>query len=311
MIAFVWEAPRKVTTERRFERLRPAEIWHKIGESPCVFVPSGPLEWHGLQNPIGLDAVKAQALCLRAAAISGGLVFPPTHVHAHTVPWPLGMPAEPDLVEAQALTILRYLARNGARAIVWLSGHGGTEDYLAIRKAALAAMDASDCVIWAGVDAHLITDLEKPMDHAAAIETSLLLHLAPETVDIEALEPDPNIAPQGVGGDDPRTHASPAFGREHADLLIDRMASLATRLVALSGGDPIMQGRHRECLAQQVELDGMIAYARGHLPANDQPSKEPDGWSEHLEAFRCGEYEKAYVAGAAVIARVRSQVHRQ
>ena len=298
------------STERRFERLRPGEIWSILTEFPCVFVPSGPLEWHGLQNPVGLDAVKAQALCLRAVEISGGLVFPPTYLHAHTVPWPLGMPAEEDLVERQTLTVLEYLARNGARAIVWLSGHGGTEDYLSIRKAALSAMEESDCVIWAGVDAHLITDLEKPMDHAAAIETSLLLHLAPETVDIGALDPDPSVAPQGVGGDDPRSHASRECGRERADLLVDRMASLAARLVALSGGEPIMRGRHRECLAQQVELDGMIAYARAHLPPNDQPSKEPDGWSEHLEAFRCGDYEKAHAVGAAVIARVRSQVRR-
>ena len=58
-----------VNKEHRFERLRPNEIWSRIEEFPCVFVPSGPLEWHGLQNPIGLDAVKAQALCLRAADI--------------------------------------------------------------------------------------------------------------------------------------------------------------------------------------------------------------------------------------------------
>ena len=104
-------------TEHRFERLRPREIWHSLEVFPCVYVPSGPLEWHGLQNPIGLDAIKAQALCQRAAERSGGLVFPATQVHAHTVPWPLGMPAQPDLVEGQALTVMRYLASNRVRAI--------------------------------------------------------------------------------------------------------------------------------------------------------------------------------------------------
>ena len=299
------------STDPRLERLRPADIWRSLSEFPCVFVPSGPLEWHGLQNPIGLDAVKAQALCQRAAERAGGLVFPPTYIHAHTVPWPLGMPADPELVENQVLTVLRYLECNGVRAIVWLSGHGGTEDYLAIRKAALAAMHESDCAIWAGVDAHLITDLERPMDHAAAIETSLLLHLAPETVDIAALDPDPDVAPQGVAGDDPRTCANPEFGRERAELLINRMADLATRLVGLSRGDSIARTRHRACLAQQVELDGMIAYARAHMPPDDRPSKDPDGWSDHLEAFRLGDYETAYAAGAAVVARVRGQMLRR
>ena len=297
-------------TERRFERLRPREIWRSLEAFPCVYVPSGPLEWHGLQNPVGLDAIKAQALCLRAAERSGGLVFPTTHVHAHTVPWPLGMPADPELVEGQALTILRYLASNGARAIIWLSGHGGTEDYLPIRKAALAVMKESDCVIWAGVDAHLITDLDKPMDHAAAIETSLLLHLAPECVDVEELDPDPSVAPQGVGGDDPRTCASAGFGEERAELLICRMADLATRLVTLSTGDPIARSRHRECLTQQVELDGMIVYARAHMPGDDRPHKDPVGWSDHLEAYRLGDYEAAFAAGGAVITRIRADIRR-
>ena len=75
-------------------------------------------------------------------------------------------------------------------------------------------MHESDCAIWASVDAHLITDLEQPMDYAAAIETSLLLHLAPETIDIAALDPDPNVAPQGVAGDNPQPCANPEFGRE-------------------------------------------------------------------------------------------------
>ena len=112
----------------------------------------------------------------------------------------------------QPINSALYLARTGAKVVVWLSGHGGTEDYLAIRKAALTAMRVSDCIIWAGVDAHLITDLEKPMDHAAAIETSLLMHLAPETVDLGALDPNPAVVPQGVGGNDPRIHASETFG---------------------------------------------------------------------------------------------------
>ena len=55
----------------------------------------------------------------------------------------------------------------------------------------------------------------------------------------------------------------------------------------------------------------MIAFARARLPAADQPSKEPHGWAEHLEAFRLGDYETAYATGTAVIAKVRGEVRRQ
>ena len=196
------------------------------------------------------------------------------------------MPIPPELVEKQVETILNYLARNGAKVVVWLSGHGGTEDYLAIRKAALTAMRVSDCIIWAGVDAHLIADLG-------------------------VLDPNPAAVPQGVGGDDPRTHASETFGKERTVMLVDRIATLAARLVKVGNQDPVARSRHRECLAQQVELDEMIAFARARLPAADQPSKEPHGWSEHLEAFRLGDYETAYATGTAVIAKVRGEVRRQ
>jgi creatinine amidohydrolase/Fe(II)-dependent formamide hydrolase-like protein len=51
-------------------------------------------------------------------------------------------------------------------------------------------------------------------DHAGAFETSLMMSMHPELVELGRLDPDlskPNI---GVGGDDPRTHASKEFGDE-------------------------------------------------------------------------------------------------
>ena len=121
----------------------------------------------------------------------------------------------------------------------------------------------------------------------------------------------PAVVPQGVGGNDPRTHASETFGKERTAMLVDRIATLAARLVKVGNQDPVARSRHRECLAQQVELDEMIAFARARLPAADQPRKEPHGWSEHLEAFRLGDYETAYATGTAVIAKVRGEVRRQ
>jgi creatinine amidohydrolase len=290
--------------ERRLERCRPGQIWEALKEFPCVYVASGPLEWHGRHNPIGLDTLKAHALCLRAVAQSGGLVFPPVYLQAHTVQWPLGMPVPPPQVQANSADIMRYLSRNGARAIVWLSGHGGAEDYLAIRRAALEVMQGADCVIYTVVDQHMISDLERSMDHAAAIETSLLQHLEPDTVDLTALDPAPDVWPQGVGGEDPRTHASAAKGREYTELLVTRLVEVARRLVTMD--DPILQRRHRQCVAQQVALDDMVVYGRANLASDVAPPKEPSAkWSVHLEAFRTGDYEAAIEAGTAVIDEVR------
>ena len=234
------------SVERRWERCRPQQIWDALAEFPCVYVPSGPLEWHGRQNAVGLDAVKSTAICRRAAERTGGLVYPTVFLGAWEVPWPLGMPAAPDLIQSNTRTVLDYLARNGVKVVIWLGGHGGSEDYLAYRRAALEAMRQSDILVLAAVDSQLLGDFEKPMDHAAAIETSIMMYLHPETVDLHALDPAPDKWPEGVGGDDPRTHASREKGRHYAETLIDRIADAARRLVALD--DPVERRKHRQCV---------------------------------------------------------------
>ena len=290
--------------EHRWERCRPQQIWDALAEFPCVYVPSGPLEWHGRQNAVGLDAVKSTAICRRAADRTGGLVFPTIFLGAHEIPWPLGMPVAPDLIEANALMVLNYLARNGARVVIWLGGHGGSEDYLAYRRAALTAMRQAELLVFSVVDAHLLTDLEPPMDHAAAIETSLMQYLKPATVDLTALDPAPDRWPEGVGGEDPRTHASPERGEHYAETLIDRLTAVARRLVALD--DPVERRKHRQCVAQQVAVDDMIVYARANLASADSPGKTPDGsWDEHLEAYRLGDYDRALEAGRKSIESAR------
>jgi len=293
-------------SETRFERLRPQQIWDALAAFPCTYVPSGPLEWHGRQNPIGLDFLKAHALCLRAAAATGGLVFPPVCLAAQAVPWPLGMPVAQELVQRNATTVLRYLARNGVRAIVWLSGHGGPEDYLEIRRASLAVMHEAEVAIYAVVDQHVISDRERSMDHGAAIETSLMHRLCPETVELGALDSRPEIAPEGVGGQDPRTHASAALGREYADLLVERLAEVARRLVATA--DPVARRQHRQCVAQQVAVDDMVVYSRASLARAHSVDKFPThAWVTHYEAYRLGDYAAALQAGTEVIEWARQR----
>ena len=292
------------SVERRLERCRPQQIWDALAEFSCVYVPSGPLEWHGRHNPVGLDALKVDAVCQQAAAQTGGLVFPTIFFGAHAVPWPLGMPVESQQVQANTQTVLDYLVRNGAQVVVWLSGHGGTEDYSAIRQAALTTMRRSNCLVLAAVDQHFLLDLEPAMDHAAAIETSFMLHLDPETVDLSILDPDPDRWPDGVGGEDPREHASAERGMRYSDVLVDRVAVAAQRLVALN--DPICRRKHVACVAQQVAVDDMVVYGRAHLAGADAPAKIPDeSWHQHLQAYRVGDYDAALAAGQVTIENIR------
>jgi creatinine amidohydrolase len=64
--------------EVQFERMRPSQIAEARRRADVAFLPLGALEWHGVHNPVGVDATKAQSTCIAAAQkLGGGAVFPP------------------------------------------------------------------------------------------------------------------------------------------------------------------------------------------------------------------------------------------
>jgi hypothetical protein len=66
-------------------------------------------------------------------------------------------------------------------------------------------------------------------DHAAKWETSLTQYLFPDLVDMNEAEP-PDKSMDGVGGEDPRIHASKELGEKTAELIIERLGLVANRL---------------------------------------------------------------------------------
>jgi len=66
-------------TKVRFEEMFPWEVAQAMEQAPICYLPLGVLEWHGEHNAVGLDAIKAHALCVDAAEISGGMVVPPLY----------------------------------------------------------------------------------------------------------------------------------------------------------------------------------------------------------------------------------------
>jgi len=66
-----------IPREVRAAYLRPGELLARMDAFPVAFAPLGTLEWHGRQNPLGCDAIKAEALCVAVAEQVGGVVMPP------------------------------------------------------------------------------------------------------------------------------------------------------------------------------------------------------------------------------------------
>lgn len=69
----------------QWERMFPDELEAAFAACPVLYLPYGMCEPHGPQNAIGLDALKAHAICVRAAREHGGIVAPVDYWHIHEV----------------------------------------------------------------------------------------------------------------------------------------------------------------------------------------------------------------------------------
>ena len=67
--------------EVQLQFLRPAELESRAKAFPVVYVPFGPIEWHGHHLPLGCDALKAHGILCKTAETYGGVVYPPFDVN--------------------------------------------------------------------------------------------------------------------------------------------------------------------------------------------------------------------------------------
>lgn len=200
---------------RQIQYLRPDEIRAELEKTPAAYLPLGLLEWHGPHLPYGVDALNAEAVALAAAEISGGLVLPTVYFGTERERDPqtlanLGFDREayivgmdfpanslPSLYAAEELFALvvrehvRLAAHVGFKVLMALSGHGAANQIGVLRR--LAAEFNAQGRIRMLVDVPFTVGAKGMIEvgHASRIETSIMLHLAPETVKLDALPPPP------------------------------------------------------------------------------------------------------------------------
>lgn len=221
-------APREV----RLERLRPLEIEQAMQACPVLFQPLGTIEWHGLHNLVGLDAIKAHHLCVRAAQRAGGLVAPALFGGVGGLEQPHTFVMEPEndvhslLVRGWVEKLCREAVRQGFRAVIILTGHYGAAQQMVIRDLAVRLSRSLGVPVLGTPEYFLALDVGYRGDHAAWGETSLMLYLDPDSVDLSRLAQPPH---RGVGGRDPR-EATRADGEKIAETIIGRLAQLAEQM---------------------------------------------------------------------------------
>ena len=244
--------------EVRYHMLRPGQIVTRREECPVAYIPIGTLEWHGLHNPVGADTLQAEGLALLCAQKGGGLVFPPLYYgesrlealmeanaqDRELIAEKMGLPSDNFLPERQPFTateqalnyqrlLLHILAEAeslGFEVGVLVAGHYPLIDHA---RAAVLQFNQREygkrhgLLAWAMVDYLLVRDQYADAgDHAGGWETSHVMALCPETVDLGVLPPAGETLVGVMGEMDPRD-ATAAFGRE----TLEAAAEIAVREV--------------------------------------------------------------------------------
>ncbi len=216
----------------RYAELLPHEFRKRLAERPIAYLPLGTLEWHGEHLPLGSDAIQSEGLMVECARQLGGIVMPPIHLGpdrakpAEDGKMLIGMDYAESTIPPRQLdgscywvppgfhllmvdAILTQLKRAGFRA-VFADGHGPSRwswvENLPERQARFGLK-------LFGVTKEIARQWKSQVDHAARNETSLMMHLRPDLVDLSQLPPVRSTWPQGVAGEDPRD-ASAAHGKE-------------------------------------------------------------------------------------------------
>lgn len=186
---------------RQLELLRPGQIASEMARCPRVWLPLGTIEYHSHHLPVGLDGLQAHGLCLDAAELAGGLVYPPlwwgTGGGHGAYPWTVMMPDQSELAALLRQTLTRLQAF-GVLQVVLFTGHFADEQ-LAMIAGLASDWNAQNGALQAlalGVNGN--ADALLPADHAGRFETTLLAAYQRQTVDMALL---PSAKPSEEGED--------------------------------------------------------------------------------------------------------------
>jgi creatinine amidohydrolase len=197
-----------------------------------VLVPVGSIEQHGPHLPLDTDTVIADAVAVRAAArLPGTWVAPPVSFGAsgeHQM-FPGTCSIGTDALRTLIVELTRSLCCWCDR-VLYVNGHGGNLDALVPAVAQVA--DEGHDVSWVACATDEV-DL-----HAGITETSLMLHLRPESVRTDRAEAGntaslaeilPTLLVEGVGAVSPNgvlgdpTGATAERGAEVLTAMVERV----------------------------------------------------------------------------------------
>ncbi|MCU0490083.1 MAG: creatininase family protein, partial [Chloroflexaceae bacterium] len=213
----------------RYTELRPDALASIRLAAPVAYLPWGALEWHGPHLPFGVDGFTAEHVAERAVQRTGGVLLPTTWWPITALPHPDSLSIRSDIVRQLWDEIVNGLATAGWEVVVLLSGHYAQGHELVLMEMAEAAMQRHGLLVLALPPLALVD--EEMLDHAALWESSQMLSLRPELVDLDRLGDEPlHPASSAVLGRDPRAQASASLGERVLTMAVERIVRAVEQL---------------------------------------------------------------------------------
>lgn len=220
-----------------YQKLLPYQFEDRIRISALVYIPVGSLEWHGEHLALGNDAIKMHLLCCEAARQGGGIVFPPIFFgvpsmvnYGKKYKHPANLPVTEEFLKNVLMTTLSGLEGIGFKVAILVTGHTSRQQNDLMRTIADEYQGSME--VFGTDDTEWGHDINYTSDHAAKWETSILWYLKPGLVDIYRLPRDTSVELEGIGGEDPRVHASRGLGKAAVEAIARDLANKGKELLA-------------------------------------------------------------------------------
>ncbi|MFA5354741.1 MAG: creatininase family protein [Thermodesulfovibrionales bacterium] len=233
------------------EQITMTEFTEQLKQTKTIVFPFGTIEEHGSHLPLHTDALIINEVLKRVAETKRFFLAPLTYygVCTTTKDHPGTISISPETLRRLTSDLVTEAYKKGLRNILLISGHGGSLHMSAMKETAeilieqlpeirIAAFSPYD-LLWKELSQIAETANDS---HAGELETSMVLHLAPELVKGRAPEEYPQIPkpfsvrdkiahwPGGVWGNPEK--ATEEKGRQAVELMVRSITGVIDSLEA-------------------------------------------------------------------------------
>jgi creatinine amidohydrolase len=189
-------------TKYRYEEFTWPEIKQAVAQERVIVLPVGTVEQHGPHLPLVTDVLTSTELSrIAVSRIPEEAILMPSVYYSfneHHMDFPGTIAVAGDTIINYVTDIGTSLARHGFRKILIVNGHGSNVPFLDIAARNITIRSAAICAMaswWSLIPRELFTELRESefpggMAHGCELETSVLLHLRGDLVQIDKAERD-------------------------------------------------------------------------------------------------------------------------